>query len=356
MMAGRQSLGAAARSITRAATSQPTAGAVSRPLSTSAAKEHSGTSFKGVFPIMATPFNPDETLDVPGFAKALKFMADAGANGATIVGVLGESNRLTDNERADLIEAAVGVSNDVDGDFPIVVGTSHAGTYATAQLTKMAQEMGAHGAMVTPTKEPTPATPAALHAYYAKVAEVNPGFPIVLQDHPASTQVHMSMELVHQISVDLPEVECIKSEALPSPAKIAQLRKLWEGTPAACGDCTILSGLGALYGGYELKAGIDGFMTGFAFPEILQAMVNNRLTTGDAIYQRFLPLIVFEQQPGVAVRKELYRIRGLVESGHVRHPGGNISPFAAGQLADACAAAFPGHDITKPIPLDAIDY
>ena len=43
--------------------------------------------------------------------------------------------------------------------------------------------------MVTPTKEPTPATPAALHAYYAKVAEVNPGFPIVLQDHPASTQV-----------------------------------------------------------------------------------------------------------------------------------------------------------------------
>ena len=60
-------------------------------------------------------------------------------------------------------------------------------------------------------------------------------------------QVHMSMELVHQISVDLPEVECIKSEALPSPAKIAQLRKLWEGTPAACGDCTILSGLGALY-------------------------------------------------------------------------------------------------------------
>ena len=39
------------------------------------------------------------------------------------MGVLGESNRLTDNERADLIEAAVGVSNDVDGDFPIVVGT-----------------------------------------------------------------------------------------------------------------------------------------------------------------------------------------------------------------------------------------
>lgn len=32
---------------------------------------------------------------------------------------------------------------------------------------------------------------------------------------------------------------------------------------------TILTGLGALYGGYELAAGADGFMTGFAFPEVL---------------------------------------------------------------------------------------
>ena len=30
----------------------------------------------------------------------------------------------------------------------------------------------------------------------------------------------------------------------------------------------ILTGLGALYGGYELARGADGFMTGFAFPEV----------------------------------------------------------------------------------------
>ena len=34
---------------------------------------------QGVFPIMATPFNPDETLDLGGFTTALRFMADAGA-------------------------------------------------------------------------------------------------------------------------------------------------------------------------------------------------------------------------------------------------------------------------------------
>ena len=50
-----------------------------RPLSTSTQSAHSGTNFKGVFPIMATPFNPDESLDIPGLTKSLKFMADAGA-------------------------------------------------------------------------------------------------------------------------------------------------------------------------------------------------------------------------------------------------------------------------------------
>ena len=71
---------------------------------------------------MATPFRPDETLDLEGFGNAVRFMEAAGADGCTIVGVLGESNRLTDRERARLIAAAV----EAAPGFPICVGTSHA--------------------------------------------------------------------------------------------------------------------------------------------------------------------------------------------------------------------------------------
>lgn len=39
-------------------------------------------------------------------------MRDAGANGCTIVGVLGESNRLTDKEREQLITTAMNVSKE----------------------------------------------------------------------------------------------------------------------------------------------------------------------------------------------------------------------------------------------------
>lgn len=314
-------------------------------------------AFRGVWPIMATPFRTDETVDLDGFAKSVKFMAEAGCNGCTIVGVLGESNRMLDSERAALIQTAVDSVKDLGRPFPICVGTSHAGTAATVGLSQMAQELGAAAVMVTPTKEPSPATDNTLVELYTRVADGCPGLPIVCQDHPASTQVHMSPKLVARIAHEVPSVECIKLEALPTPARIAALRSLWGSAtpPASPNGCTILTGLGALYAGFDMEQGTAGFMTGFAFPEILMAM-NDAAQAGDMarahrLYHRFLPLLVFEQQPGVAVRKELYRLRGLIESGHVRHPAApSVSPVLAKALQEQIYRSLPGIDITQPLP------
>ena len=153
----------------------------------------------------------------------------------------------------------------------------------------------------------------------------------------------------------------MSAEALPTPARIAALRKLWAGAlPRANPACTILTGLGALYGGFDMEQGTEGFMTGFAFPEILAAM-NGAAQAGELerahrLYQRFLPLIVFEQQPGVAVRKELYRLRGLIASNHVRHPAApSVSPALAQALQAQLARSLPGVDVTQPLPAALFD-
>jgi 4-hydroxy-tetrahydrodipicolinate synthase len=67
------------------------------------------------------------------------------------------------------------------------------------------------------------------------------------------------------------------------------------------------------------------------------------------VYARFAALIVFEQQPGVAVRKELLRRRGLFTSARARHPGATITPSMAGQLDALLERTMPGVDITKAI-------
>ena len=86
---------------------------------------------------------------------------------------------------------------------------------------------------------------------------------------------------------------------VPTPPKIAALRKAWAAQPPAFPECSILTGLGALYGGFDVEQGTDGFMTGFAFPEVLMAIERaareGNVERAHAIYAQFLPLLVFEQ-------------------------------------------------------------
>ncbi|MEE2872380.1 MAG: dihydrodipicolinate synthase family protein [Candidatus Latescibacterota bacterium] len=301
-------------------------------------------SFKGVFPIVITPFDDNENIDLESFDRIIRFMGSIGADGVTILGVLGESNRLTDKEREALTQTAVAAS---DG-LPIIVGTSHPGTRATCDLSQRAEALGAAGVMVTPSREAVP-NPERIFEYFQRIAQAI-SIPIVAQDHPASTQVHMALPLVLRLLNEIPQIACIKQEATPTPPKT---RALIAQMPA--GRTTILTGLGALYGQYDLASGADGFMTGFAFPEVLQALVRahnaGQHERVHNIYQRFLPLIVFEQQPSVAVRKEIFRLRGLAQSSQVRHPATSIDADTAVQLQAILQTTLPDIDITQPISI-----
>eukprot|EP00301_Raphidiophrys_heterophryoidea_P000439 c10219_g1_i1.p1 GENE.c10219_g1_i1~~c10219_g1_i1.p1 ORF type:complete len:208 (+),score=36.54 c10219_g1_i1:116-739(+) len=201
--------------------------------------------------------------------------------------------------------------------------------------------------MVSPTNEAVPQTDKAIFDLYHAVGET--GCEIVLQDHPSSTGVHMSLDLIANIANNVLAVKTIKLESPPTPARISQLRgKLRE-------DVTILCGLGGLYGAMELQAGANGFMTGFAFPEILLAMVKAHnagdVEKRDRIYRRFLPLIVCEQQPGVALRKRLYQLRGMFASGHVRHPSAQLSKDLENTLLTVLASdkGWERVDLKKPL-------
>lgn len=92
-------------------------------------------TFEGVYPILVTPFDAREQLDLESFDRLIRFMADIGVDGVTVLGVLGESNRMLDSEREQLISTAVKAAA---GRMPIVVGTSHKGTLATRGLCQMA--------------------------------------------------------------------------------------------------------------------------------------------------------------------------------------------------------------------------
>lgn len=297
-------------------------------------------SFQGIYPILATPFLDDERPDLESVDRLVRFMARLEMDGVTVLGVLGEANRMLDNEREALIRTAVKAAG---GRMPVIVGTSHSGTRAALGLSQMAQELGADAVMVTPHAEAVPSDERVYEYYKAIGSGIR--IPIVLQDHPASSGVHMSAALMLRIVNEVENVAAMKEEALPTAPKI---RALLAGMTAR--RVPILTGLGALYGQFDLQAGSAGFNTGFAFPDALAAMVK-AARAGDwtrvaALYTRFLPLIVFEQQPGVAIRKEILRLRGAIQGNRVRHPGAQIAPAAGEQLRRLIEQVLPGVDIT----------
>jgi 4-hydroxy-tetrahydrodipicolinate synthase len=304
-------------------------------------------NYTGVIPILATPFHDDESLDLESLERIIRFNVAADVDAITILGLLGESNRLTDRDRERVTRTAIKAA----AGLPVIVGTSHTGTTATIELSRQAVDLGATALMITASAQPTPSDKAVFDYFQRIAAKLSA--PIVLQDHPAITGVHMPGDLILKIVREIPTVVSIKAESLPSPQKIAALKAGMAGGRSA----TILTGLGGLYGFFDLERGSDGFNTGFAFPEVLLAIVREfrakNLDAARRIFTKYLPLIVFEQQPGVAIRKEILRRRGLLTHHRVRHPGATIDAGTTEQLARLLDATFGGADLTKPIAIEA---
>jgi 4-hydroxy-tetrahydrodipicolinate synthase len=141
----------------------------------------------------------------------------------------------------------------------------------------------------------------------------------VVQDHPASSGVKLPVDFLASLAADLPPGSVVKLEDPPTAPKVAALRR-------ATDAFQIFGGLGGVSLLYELQAGADGTMTGFAIPELLVEIVR-AWQAGDAatarrVFEAALPLMVFEAQPGagVALRKEILRRRGAIAHATVRQP------------------------------------
>jgi 4-hydroxy-tetrahydrodipicolinate synthase len=190
-------------------------------------------------------------------------------------------------------------------------------------------DLGASGVMVAPS--PTLRTDEQILAYFDMVSEtLGRQVPWVLQDHPVSTGVQMSASVVTRILKNAPNCVMLKHEDCPGLAKLSAIR-----AADANGDIprvSILAGNGGgLFLPEELGRGADGAMTGFAYPEMMvgvcQAHAAGDVQRSHDIFDAYLPLARYEQQPGIglAVRKHLMVARGAIASAMVRRPGPRLS-------------------------------
>ena len=273
--------------------------------------------FAGVHWMLATPFHEDESIDTASMANLVDKAVSSGCQGMVCLGVTGEAARLTDRERYQVAETVIQRSEGL----AVTVGATAGSTAAAIERSKEAQELGATAVMVSPPPMSKP-NPDAVFAHHSRLADAI-DLPIVIQDYPSTSGVHMSPDFIAGLSSSVPAAQYLKLEDPPTPPKISAILKL-------VGDeMPIFGGLGGMYLLEELARGSAGAMTGFAYPEVLvdicRQMAEGDRTKAEELFNRCLPLMLFEFQEGIGVgiRKYALQSRGLIKNSNVRHPGPN---------------------------------
>lgn len=254
-----------------------------------------------------------------------------GVSGITILGMMGEAQKMTADESVAFLER---VMKRAGSALPVVVGVSDAGLDNLVRLAKISMDKGAAGVMVAPLAGL--ATEEKVYSYFSQVfAALGDDIPVCYQDYPQATRTEISVPLFMKMVGDFDQLVMLKHEECPGLSKISRLR---QASQEGMRRVSILVGNGGLYLPQELDRGADGAMTGFAFPEMLVAVVAlhraGERDSAEDLFDAYLPLVRHEQQPGfgLALRKETLHRRGIIASPHVRAPGPSLNATDKAEL------------------------
>lgn len=287
------------------------------PISTTTSTTTPTPRYRGIFPVVPTPFTESGELDLPSQKRAVDFMIDSGVDGLCILANFSEQFVLSDDEREVLTRA---ILEHVAGRVPVIVTTTHFSTRVCAARSRRAQDQGAAMLMIMPPYHgATIRVPEAqVEAFFQQVSDAV-DIPIMIQDAPVAG-TPLSAALLAKMAREIEQVSYFKIETAGAASKLRDLIALggaavegpWDGEEAI----TLLP---------DLDAGATGSMTGGGFADgirpIIQAHRAGQRDEAYRLYERWLPLINYEnRQGGILTAKALMQAGGVIACDAPRHP------------------------------------
>ena len=270
-------------------------------------------SMKGLFPILAMPFDAKGQLEIEDLQREVEFAIGAGAHGVGIA-MASEVFKLSEAER-DL--ATTTVVEQAGSRVKVVINTGAQGTDLSVHYSRRAEELGADAVMVAP---PTmvPTTDLIVREHYRHISEAV-RIPIFMQDFETAP---VPPALAAQIAGERDNACYLKAETPPTPSRVAQAVK------AGGGNLIVFGGAGGNSVVEEARRGSSGTMPHCALPDMFRK-VWDRIEARDRAgaeteLNRFAPLLKLIGQAGGGssfhVVKEILRLRGVFKAAYVRSP------------------------------------
>ncbi len=153
------------------------------------------TWLAGYIPDLPTPFDENDRIDLPAFARLCERQIEAGVPAIVVCETAGEASTLTPAEQETIICAAVQVAR---GRTRVIAGAGSNSTSQAIALTRRAEAAGADAVLSVVPYYNNPMQ-VGIQAHFRTIAD-STALPIILHDIPSRTIRELSDETLAQLS------------------------------------------------------------------------------------------------------------------------------------------------------------
>jgi len=204
--------------------------------------------FKGVFPYLVTPVNPDGTIKMEVLSRLVDHLITCGVHGLTPLGSTGEFAYLTWKQRRDLVE---GVVRAAGGRVPVVAGVFHTSNIEAARQAGEFEKMGVQGILAIMDSY-FPVNEQQIYSYFAAIASAV-DCPVVIYNNPRFLKTDLSVDTIRNLA-DIPNILYLK-DASGNTGKLLTILE-------AAGDRITLFSASASIPLFVMMLGGAGWMAG----------------------------------------------------------------------------------------------
>ena len=261
---------------------------------------------------VVTPMHDGGALDLDGLQKVVAHLLDTGHDGVVVSGTTGESATTSDEEKDQILRAALEAAGDRGR---VVAGVGSNDTAHTVHLSRQAEASGAHGLLVVTPYYNRPTQPG-LAAHFEAVADAT-GLPVMLYDIPARTGTAIAAETLLRVA-EHPRIVAVKDakgDLWSATRVLSRTDLLWFS-----GD-DILT-LAHLTQGATGYVGVTSHVAGAEYAAMLAAVDAGDLPGAIAIHRRLIPVVeaVMTTSQGAIMAKAALHELGVIGSAAVRLP------------------------------------
>lgn len=275
----------------------------------------------GIVPVLPTPFDRREQLDLGSLERLVRFCAISGFSAVCLPAYASEFYKLTELERETVVGTAVDAA---DGEIQVIAQSNHFAGIHAATIASANEERGADVISVAVPRM-FDISEQDVYKFVADVAGAT-SLSVLVQDfNPGGPTI--SPETAKRLHSDFPNFRYLKLEQPLMAPKVAEILE------ATDGGVQVLEGWGGMYLLEGIEAGICGAMPALGVADVLRevydlAVGGNRDGAMDR-FQAVLPYLAYSLQNMellLQMEKRLLARRGLIECDAVRKTTLTLDP------------------------------